>query len=67
MSRFRAFRRISLARLVIVIAVALIAVGAFVLHIAVLSFLLRIVVVVGIVALLASYLWTYLRRSRKAN
>ena len=67
MSRFRAFRRISLARLVIVIAVAIIAVGAFVLHIAVLSFLLRIVVVVGIVALLASYLWTYLRRSRKAN
>jgi hypothetical protein len=38
-----------------------------VLHIAVLSFLLRIVVVAGIVALLASYVWTYLRRSRKAN
>ncbi|WP_349898327.1 hypothetical protein [Parafrigoribacterium soli] len=60
-------KRLSRIRTVIFIFIVLFAIAGFVLHLGLLSFLFRGVLLLGVVALFASYLWGFYLRWRKTN
>ena len=61
----RVLKRIALARSGIFLAVILVVVLAFALHLGALSFLMRGIALLGVLAFAASYLWEWKARWRR--